>query len=406
MFRLLLALLAISTVGVARAQDPPGPPLRAPARPYRDFRQQATPYAGPGRERSEAGDVPEVLLGYFGPSDPDHPDGGDLWKAAELAVCQANAQGGYKGKPFRLVAAWSDDPWKAGAAGIARMAYRDRVWAIVGGTDGPTAHLAEQVVVKARLPLVSPTSSDRTANVANVPWMFSVLPGDHLQAPVLAAVLATRCGRHGYSFISAQDHDSRLFLAELERALKRQQSAPRFTHVLPPCDPEIGTIVRQVISADVSAVVIAAGAAESARFVRELRAGGFRGLILGGHSMGRRRFVAAAGPAAEGVLFPLLCEPDAMPASFRVEFEKHYHVPPDYAAAYTYDAVNLLIAAIRRGGLNRVKIGDALRDVSPYAGVTGMITWDKLGSNTRPVGLGTIRAGRVVRAESARSAFP
>ena len=399
MFRLALALLVLSTAGVARAQDPPVPQQRAPARPFRDFRQQATPYAGPGRENTLAVDVTEVLLGYFGPSDPDHPDGGDLWKAAELAVCQANAQGGYLGKPFRLVASWSEDPWRAGIAGIARMAYRDHVWAIVGGSDGPTAHLAEQVAVKARMPLVCPSSSDRTANMANVPWMFSVLPGDHLQAPILAAVLTTRSGRHGYTFLSSPDHDARLFLAELERALKRHQSAPRFTHVLAPGDPEMGAVVHQVVSDDVGAVVIAAGPADSARFVRELRAAGFRGLILGGHSMGRRQFLAAAGPAAEAVLFPMLCEPAAMPASFRLEFETRYHVPPDYAAASTYDALNLLIAAIRRGGLNRAKIGDALGALSPYPGVTGTIAWDKLGGNTRPVVLGTILAGEVVKFE-------
>src|SRR5271157_3439573 len=104
MFRLALALLALSTAGLARAQDSPASPQRAPARPFRDFRQQASPYAGPGREHSETADVSAVLLGYFGPSDPDHPLGGDLWKAAALAVSQANAQGGYQGKPFRLVA--------------------------------------------------------------------------------------------------------------------------------------------------------------------------------------------------------------------------------------------------------------------------------------------------------------
>ena len=32
---------------------------------------------------------------------------------------QANWQGGYKGKPFRLVPAWSDNPWKAGVAKLA-----------------------------------------------------------------------------------------------------------------------------------------------------------------------------------------------------------------------------------------------------------------------------------------------
>ncbi len=168
----------------------------------------------------------EVLLGYFGPSDPNHPDGGDLWKAAELAVSQANDKGGYKGKPFRLVPSWSDDPWKAGVAGIARMVYQDHVWAIIGGSDGATAHLAEQVAVKARVPLVSPTSSDRTANMANVPWMFSVLPGDHLQAPVLAAELSARSSPRGYAFVSSQDHDARLFLTQLERELKQRIPSP------------------------------------------------------------------------------------------------------------------------------------------------------------------------------------
>ncbi len=156
-------------------------------------------------------------------------------------------------------------------------------------------------------------------------------------------------------------------------------------------------MVRQVITEDVSAVMIAAPAAESARILRGLRTAGFRGSILGGHAMARRQFAEAAGPAAEGVLFPLLCVPDSLPASFRLEFEKRYHVPPDYATAHTYDAINLLIAAIRRAGLNRAKIGDALRELAPYPGLTGPIAWDKLGSNTRPVVLGTIRAGRVVR---------
>ena len=276
------------------------------------------------------------------------------------------------------------------------IAYQDRVWAIVGGLDGPTTHLAEQVVAKARLPLIAPTSSDRTANVANVPWMFSVLPGDHRQAPCLAEALAHRAGSRGFVFLSAQDHDARIFLTELQRALKPHKLAPEFSHVLPADHPDYAAAARQVVSEDVSAVVVSAGAFSSAQLVRALRSAGFKGLILGTQSMGRRRFVSEAGPAAEGVLFPLLCDPALLPAPFRAAFEKHYHVAPDYAAAHTYDSLNLLFAAIRRAGLNRAKIGDALRDLSPYHGVAGTISWDKLGSNARSVGPGTIRAGRII----------
>ena len=79
---------------------------------------------------------------------------------------------------------WSDSPWTAGARHVTKMVFVDKVWAIVGGIDGPSTHLAEQVVAKANLPLVSPVSTDRTANSAFVPWMFSLLPGDDVLAPL------------------------------------------------------------------------------------------------------------------------------------------------------------------------------------------------------------------------------
>jgi branched-chain amino acid transport system substrate-binding protein len=122
--------------------------------------------------------------------------------------------------------------------------------------------------------------------------------------------------------------------------------------------------------------------------------------------MGRRQFVLAAGPAAEGVLFPLLYDRDGLPSSFQSEFEYRYHISPDFAAAHTFDSVSLLIAAISRAGLNRAKIGDEIRKLSPYAGVTGRIAWDRLGSNNREVLLGTIRGGKVVRAETTSASSP
>ena len=77
---------------------------------------------------------------------------------------------------------------------VTRMVYEDSVWALVGGIDSASTHLAEQVTTKARLPLVCGASTDRTMNSAIVPWMFSVLPGNQLQAPLLAAELSRRIG--------------------------------------------------------------------------------------------------------------------------------------------------------------------------------------------------------------------
>jgi len=393
----LLALAVIAAGCLVAAAEPPAVPPPGAKAPFFDRRKLPLDYAGPGREATEPEDLTEVRIGYFGPADPAHPEGGDLWCAASLAVEQANRQGGYRGKPFRLVARWSDNPWTGGAAHLTRMVYEDGVWAILGGIDSASTHLAEQVTTKARLPLVCAASSDRTANSAIVPWIFSLLPGNQLQAPVLAAELAHRTGPKPFVVIIGEDHDSRSFQAELNRNLARNALAPQFQFVYRPTDAGISDLVRRAVQAQPAAVLIVADARGSARLVRELRAADFKGEILGGPAMGRRRFLEEAGPAAEGAVLPVIVDPGENWPAFEDTFQKRFQRSPDFAAAGTYDAVQLLVAAVRQAGLNRARIGDALRAISPWDGVAGSVRWDTLGGNTRPIRLGTVAAGRLER---------
>ncbi len=391
----LYCLLMICGAGAAFSGEP-----AAGQRPrhsvFFDARQHKTHYAGPGREDLPPEQVGAVLLGYFGPSDPSHPEGGDLWSAAQLALDEANAAGGYRGKPFRLVAVWSDNPWGTGVAEVVRMVYRERVWAIIGGIDGPSTHLAEQAVAKARLTLLNPASTDKTVNLANVPWMFSLLPGDHLAAPVLAAAISERVGERPFVLISADDHDSHCFAKELKQDLHQCHIAPRYHFQCHRGEPHIEQLVKRVVDSQAAAAVLMAGPHDSARLVKGLREAGFSGTVFGSPGMGRRGFVQKAGRAAEGVLFPLLGDPQKGFAAFAREFRTRSGHSPDYAAAHTYSAVRLLVAAIRKAGLNRAAIRDAVEQLSPWPGVAGAVTWDPLGANSRKPTLGTIRNGDAV----------
>jgi branched-chain amino acid transport system substrate-binding protein len=402
----LVALVAIGSCCVvvgAEASVATPPDGKAP---FFDRRTLPLEYAGPGRETPEPENLAEVRIGYFGPDDPAHPEAGDLWCAAVLAIEQANREGGYQGKPFRLVARWSDNPWTGGAAHVTQMVYADGVWAIVGGIDSASTHLAEQVTTKARLPLVCAASSDRTANSAIVPWMFSLVPGNQLQAPGLVAELARRVGRKPFVVIAGEDHDARSFLGELNRSLAKHGLAPQFQFVYRPADGNHAALARRALDSQPSAVVLVADAGGSARLVRELRGTGFQGEIFGGSTMGRRRFLVDAGPAAEGVILPLLVEPGEQLPVLEAKFQARFQRSPDFAAAGTYDAVQLLVAAVRKAGLNRARIGDALRQLSPWNGAAGLVRWDTLGGNTRPMHLGTVSGGRLARLEARPTSSP
>jgi hypothetical protein len=204
------------------ASDPDPPP------PFFDATRQRVEYAGPGRDDPEPAGIDEVRIGYFGPSDPSHPLGGDMWLASRLAVEEANRDGGYRGIPFRLVPSWSDTPWGTGVADLARRVYSEGVWAIIGSIDGASTHLAEQVVAKARLTLINPAGTDKTVNLANVAWMFSCLPADDALARVLGLAIMDEIGRRPFVVLSTTDHDSHHAALELTTYLGREGRSPLY----------------------------------------------------------------------------------------------------------------------------------------------------------------------------------
>lgn len=170
----IAAMLACCAVAQAPpcscGQHPPGHPAARSLKPYtsapedlRPFSKFTTPYHEFYQDLIEyngaARDVPdpdlsslsEIRIGLLAPLH-DHPDqvlGQHMLDGAQMAIDQANAAGGYCGKPFRLITHNDYNNWQnssPAAAGVAkdsaiwgaagneavRMVYDDKVWAIFG----------------------------------------------------------------------------------------------------------------------------------------------------------------------------------------------------------------------------------------------------------------------------------
>lgn len=365
--------------------------------PYRGSGQEPLDFRGPGRD-TPAPDVDEVLLGWFGPGDAAHPEFGDFWRGATLALEQENAAGGYREKPFRLLPAWSESPWKAGVLDVARLVQQQGAWAVLGGVDGTTTHLAVQLALKSHFLLLSPGSSDPTADAANVPWLFSLAPSDRAIAPLLAGV-ADRAGR--FAVLAGTDHDSHATLVELRRALRDRPTGPTAVVEVAP-EEDAAEAVARVLAGRPQALIVLAPAVRGGQLVAALREAGFSGTIAGGAPFGRAAFARAAGAAAEGVLAP-----DAGvgsgPASetFLRAYEARWAERPDAAAVHGYDALRLTAAAVRRAGVNRARIRDEIRALSPWTGASGTVRFDPRGRREAAVALGVWRGGRLVSEERA-----
>lgn len=399
---LLLALGAAGCAGDGgRAVDggcagDPGADRPAPAFDARGYR---TEYLGPGRDAPPPEDLREIRLALFCPADENHPDWGDAWRGAVLAAEEANAGGGCLGLPVRLASAWSENPWGTGVSGLVKLVYREGVLALIGGVDGATTPLAEQIAVKARLPLLSPGCTDPSVNLTNVAWMFTLLPTDDRNGAALADTVLARRGGGSWSAIGTTDRDARVAWREFRAAAARRNApAPALHLVLPPAAPDYGRAAADLAKSGARAIVLFAAARDAARLVKALRAVGYEGEIAGGAPLGRRPFLEEAGEAAEGVVFPLLFDPAAPGAApFVHAYEARWGTPPDYLAAHAYDAVRLAIDATARAGPNRARIRDALAGIETWRGAAGPLAWDATGRNTRPIVMGVWRSGCVAR---------
>jgi ABC-type branched-subunit amino acid transport system substrate-binding protein len=367
--------------------------------PILDVRDRAPEYLGPGRELAPPAGLQEVCLAFFGPADPGHPEWGDAWRGATLAVEEANDERRI-GPRFRLVAAWSDSPWGSGVADLVKLVYRQNVWGVLGGVDGTTTHLAEQVVVKARLALVSPGATDSSVNYTSVPWMFTLLPSDGQIAELLADALT---GPEPWAVVTTTDRDAATAWRALKVVLARRLAPGPLQHLaLPRGVARYGRGVAEVARSEARTVVVLAGAADSAHIVAALRGQGFAGRIFGGAAFGRRVFRDRAGADAAGVAFPLLFDAERPEARDLVSrYERRWGEAPDFLAAHAYDGMRLLIAALGRAGANRALIRDELVALAPWPGAAGVVTWDATGRNVRPLAIGMWRGGRARSAESA-----
>lgn len=385
--------------------------------PYFQFREAALGYYGADSDLTM---LPDIRIGWFGPTNLNDTLTGDLWWAASRAVDEANDASAKSAppvvsRPIRLIPRWAMDPWGTGVSQLARMVFDEQPLALIGSIDSATTHLAEQVVAKANLPLVSPLATDPSVTLAGVPWMFSCAPSDDAVARALVRdiMLSLDATPGRFALVTTTDHESRMTTRAVLHELSRCGRQPDFRFDVPVRTIEADTQLKALVAVAPSAVLLIAGPEDAARLLRAARSrltvpGTCR--FFGSHAMARHRFRELAGAAAEGVRFPVLTAPDPaclVTVRFLERFTAERGHTPDDAALLTYDATRLLLEAIRKSGPTRAGLRATLAGLGPWPGVSGTIQFDGTGQNTRThLAIATVREGALTFANASGSSSP
>lgn len=357
--------------------------------PYKKMLDDGVAFTGTETLEGAQGED-EYRIGIFAPDDDDHPVGRDLVRGVSLAVRQANAAGGINGKPLRVVRRWAADPWGAGSKEVVRMAFDDQVWALIGGPDGETTHVAQQVATKAHLPLIAPVSSDPSLTHTRVPWIYRLPPDDRVQAEELVAKGLGPRELKRVGIVVSADHDGRIFAEEMKAAMERAQNPPIFELAVGPDldDPE--SLADRIRSFAPDALVMRLRPSDLRRLLAALQSIGVDCDVFLPWIPGLRLVEfppAYGGPVVEVEPFrsPQQCGPylKLVRSSGR-----QFGAKPTPTMVYGFDAANLVIEALRRHPEGRADLQRQLTGLSGFSGASGPIRWDNGGGST---GIPTIR---------------
>jgi branched-chain amino acid transport system substrate-binding protein len=424
-----------TTAPCACGKNPPGPPPTRSLKPYAgapedlrpfskftapyfEYYQDLIEYNGAAREIPDPDlkKLTEVRIGFLAPL-YDHPDqvaGNRMLNGAKMAIDEANAAGGYGGKPFRLITHNDYDNWQisSAATGVSkdsaiwgaasndavRMIYEDKVWAMFGSISSESTHIALRLTLKAETPLVNSASTDPTIPETIIPWYHTVLQDDRVQGYTIARHIYTELGLKRVAILRVNDRYGRFGVLKFKDASRRLGHPVVIEQKFMRGDTDFRHQLQVIQDSRVDAILLWTDIGPTAMILQQMQDLGMKQQIFGSHRTIGDELLKLAGNAAEGfeAVFPYdPTRPDPRWLEFNEQYEARYHEKPDHFAALAYDQMRILLDAICRAGLNKGRIRDALTGLTSYKGVTGDMVFDPNCKNIAPLFLGKVHNGQI-----------
>ncbi len=396
---------ALEKIAAAGAYAPPDIPIRTDTNyaytptdikpfgyvePFKRHFLEQLEYTGPGRAIPEPDHLDTVKIGFIGPIEStvsvatggkshEEPLGIKMLQGCRLAIEQANAKGGYfKRKiPFELVVKNDNGLWGASGNEIIDLAYKDKVWAILGTIDGANSHIAIRVALKIEIPMINSGDTDPTFIETNIPWVIRCIGDDRQQAYLLVDYLYRKLDYKRVGIIRSSNRYGRFGVREINDSSRRLGRPILIEMAYPVGEDDFTLHLERLAKQNLDAVIHWGNDVEGAKILNQMRAMGMTMPYFACDRCLSQTFVEIAGENADGVICSYPWNPQSENphlAEFRTAFRARFGEEPETYAAHAYDGMNMLIWAIQTGGLNRARIRDMFAyRTTPWKGVTGDI---------------------------------
>jgi branched-chain amino acid transport system substrate-binding protein len=342
----------------------------------------------------------EVKIGHVGPLTGQIAHlGKDNENGVRLAVDEANAAGvkiGGQAVKFTLVAEDDQADPKVGAT-VAQKLADAKVNGVVGHLNSGTSIPASPIYNQAGIPVISGSATNPKLTEQGFKTQFRVVGRDDQQGPAIANYLAANNKPKLVAVVDDATAYGEGLANEVEKTLKAAN-----IKVLP---REKGTdkttdwkaVLTKLRGRNPDAVFYGGMDATGGPLMKQGRELGIKAVFAFGDGACTSEMNKLAGQAAEG----LICSqaglpPEAASKKFLDAYKKKFNVDPIIYAPFTYDAANLLIAAMQKANsADPAKYLPELAKIS-HDGATGKIEFDAKGDRKdAEITMFTMKGGKI-----------
>ncbi|SCK24724.1 branched-chain amino acid ABC transporter substrate-binding protein [Vogesella sp. LIG4] len=332
-----------------------------------------------------AGAVETIKIGQVSPlTGPISHLGKDVEFGAKLAIEDLNAEGveiGGKKVKFELVSEDDQGDPKIGTQ-VAQRLIDAGVAGVVGHLNSGTTIPASRIYAEAGIPQISPSATNPDYTRQGYKTTFRMIANDVQQGTALgqfavdtlkAKTVAVVDDRTAYGQGLA-DEFAKAITAKGGKVVKREFTTNTAT--------DFNAILTAIKGAQPDVVFYGGMDAQAGPMAKQMKRLGIKARLMGGDSMQTPEFIKLAGDAAESLYASACGLPrDKMPgfAAFSSKFQSKFNTEIQVFSPYEYDAVHVLVEAMKRAGSSDPKKYLPEVGKTNYTGVTGKVSFDANG---------------------------
>lgn len=321
----------------------------------------------------------DIVIGVIAPYSGSQADMGLQYKKGlELAVKEINAAGGINGRKVKLLQEDDQGNPKESASIAQKFTANPEIAAVIGPNSSARNFAILPILEKAKLVNITPVSS--TTNLApSSKYMFQAFSTVDRYTTKIVEYIVKKLGGKRLALVYVVDdwgkEGKEIFYREAKKLGVEVVAEASFKWG----DKDFKAQMTHIKAANPDVIHIFGLYTEPALATKEARDLGITAKIIGNVGILFDKFIELGGKATEGVIATAEFfhgDPNPDVQNFVKKFNAEYGQNPGPFSATAYDALKMVLEAIRKVGTqDRDKIQEALAQTKDFPGTTGALSF-------------------------------